>query len=335
MNEINRAGGGASPEELRRLLRHRQVGAALLSGEGLEIGALHYPLVVPGGSVVQYLDVEDSPTLRARFPELAAEALVEPAWIGDVVQASVPAITGRRFDFIVINHVLEHVANPIQALANVWDGLHEGGLLVLSVPDKQFTFDRAGRVTSYEHVLAEFFQGVTEVDAGHYVELLERTRPDVFSDRDRFAVALEEAAARREHAHVWDSDAFRAFLAHSARTLGLAWQPVYESAAVTNHFEYFVVLRKGGLVGGANGEDSSLRVLAALYRVRNDLQSAFPASEPRLARRLLRWATTAGAGIDSDAAALRAFQDYYRRLINGLPQHEGEVEEALRASLSV
>jgi SAM-dependent methyltransferase len=332
VNEIDRAGGGATPEELRRLLRHRQVGAALLAGEGLEIGALHYPLVVPGGRV-RYLDVEDRATLRTRFPELAAEALVEPTWIGDVVQASVPAITGRHFDFIVVNHVLEHIANPIQALANVWDGLRERGMLVLSVPDKQFTFDRERPLTTFAHVLAEFFQGVTEVDASHYVELLEHTRPDVFSDRGCFVAALAEAAARREHAHVWDSDAFRTFMARSASTLGLVWEPVYESAAAANHFEYFVVLRKGRPPGTAS-EDSSLRVLAALYRARNDLQSAFPASEPRLARRLLRWATTAGAEIDSDAAALRTFQDHYRRLIHRLPDREAEVEEALRASLS-
>ena len=37
----------ARAEELRRVLRHRDVGAVLLSGHGLEIGALHYPFPAP------------------------------------------------------------------------------------------------------------------------------------------------------------------------------------------------------------------------------------------------------------------------------------------------
>src|SRR4030095_5924215 len=103
------------------------VGARMLHGEGLEIGALHYPLVVPAGCRVEYLDVEDEATLRAHFPELARERLVAVHHVGDVVRTALPRLTGRRYDFVVANHVLEHVANPIQALENLWAGLRDGG----------------------------------------------------------------------------------------------------------------------------------------------------------------------------------------------------------------
>ena len=332
MTPATPAGRRATPAELRRLLRHRAVGAALLCGEGLEIGALHYPLAVSGRATVDYLDVESAPTMRRLFPELDGEPLIEPRWIGDVVRQTVPVITGRRFDFIVMNHVLEHVANPIQVLANVWEGLLDGGLLALSVPDKHFTFDRARRLTSFEHLLAEFFQGVTTVDASHYVDLLEDVRPEVFADRERFGAALAQAAERREHAHVWDSDSFPAFWERSVKLLRLDAELVYESNGWSNRFEYFAVVRRARHQRAS--EDPTLLVLAALYRSRTDLQQAFPASEPALARRLLVWATTSGATIDSDAGALQAFQDYYRRVVASGEADQSHLEEMLRASLA-
>lgn len=332
MTAASAAARRATPAELRRLLRHRAVGAALLSGEGLEIGALHYPLALNGSATVDYLDVASVRTLRRLFPELDGEPLVEPNWIGDVVRQTVPAITGRCFDFIVMNHVLEHVANPIQVLANVWEGLLDGGLLTLSVPDKHFTFDRARRLTTFEHLLSEFFQGVTTVDASHYVELLEDLRPDVFADSERFGAALAQAVERREHAHVWESDSFRAFWERSVTLLRLDAKIVYESAGWSNRFEYFAVIRRARCERAS--EDPTLRVLAALYRARTDLQQAFPASEPGLARRLLIWATTSGATIDSDAGTLRAFQDYYRRVIASGEADQDRLEEIVRASLA-
>jgi SAM-dependent methyltransferase len=316
--------------ELGRLLRHRAVGAGLLHGEGLEIGALHYPLVVPGAASVSYLDVEDETRLRQLFPELADEALVTPDWLGDVGCASVPSLTGRRFDFIVMNHVLEHVANPIQVVANVWTGLVEGGLLALSVPDKAFTFDRARRLTSFEHLLSEYYRGVTSVDPSHYVDLLEDLRPDVFATRARFHAALTEAAERREHAHVWDSESFSAFWERSASLLTLDATIVYESTARSNRFEYFAVIRKAA--PDRRDGDAWLRVLAALYRARIDLQHAMPASEPDLLRRLLTWATTAGASVDSDAPTLRAYQNCYRRLLNSGSDELSRLEACLRTS---
>lgn len=324
----------ATPDELRRLLRHRAVGAALLRGDGLEIGALHYPLAVNGGARVEYLDVEDSSALRRLFPELAADSIVEPRWIGDVVRASVPEITGRRFDFIVMNHVLEHVANPVQAIANVWEGLVDGGLLALAVPDMRFTFDRARRLTTFEHLVGEYYAGVDSVDSSHYVELLEALRPDVFADRERFRAALEETHQRREHVHVWDSDSFRLFWQGTARLLRLDAEVVYESNGRTNRFESFLVVRKSP-VGIPPTEDTSLKVLAALYRTRADLQQAFPAAQAELAQRLLRWATTAGAGVDSDAPTLRPFQDFYRRLLSGTAAEQKRLDEILRRALAV
>lgn len=314
------------------LLRHRLLGASMLTGYGLEIGAFHYPLALPPEARADYLDVETSASARARFPELHDETLAEPRWIGDIVRAPIPELTGRRFDFIVMNHVLEHVANPIQAVANVWAGLNEDGLLALSVPDKHFTFDRNRSLTSFEHLLAEYYGGVTTVDEHHYVELLESAAPEVFKDRARFLTALEAAAQRREHAHVWDSDSFRDFWHGCVRLFALDAHVLFESTAATNRFEYFAVVRKS--VSTETREDDALRLLRAVHRTRPDLEQALPASARTHERDLLQWATTAGSTIDSDADALRPFQTHYHRLLQGYgapAPHPGNGSPAWRA----
>jgi len=238
------AARAATHEEIRQLLRHRVTGAAMLKGHGLEIGALHYPLEVPRAHAIDLLDVDDAAMLRRLFPELADEAIPEPRWTGDVVSASVPEITGRRFDFIVMNHVLEHVANPIQVIANTWAGLVEGGFLVLSVPDKRFTYDNLRPLTTFKHLLAEFHLQTKGVDASHYIDFLEGTSPEVFEDRSRLLAALERATLRREHAHVWDCASFHDFLQRTVQLLGLRARTVYESTAASNNFEYFAVVQR-------------------------------------------------------------------------------------------
>jgi hypothetical protein len=312
-------------EEVRRRLHHRAVGARILRGDGLEIGALHYPLPVPPSCRVEYLDVEDEATLRARFPELERERLVAIHHTGDIVRATVPALTGRRYDFVALNHVLEHLANPIQAFANAWAGVRDGGHLVVSVPDKSCTYDRPRALTAFEHCLGDYYRGVTEVDADHYVEFLAATSPEAWSDRDAFARALARAAARREHAHVWDSTSFRAFLDRTVALLGLHADVVFESTAATNRFEYFAVLGRAGRPKDV--DERAFEVLCEVYRGRTDLADAMPAAAPRFAERLLRWAVTSGATIDSAAPLLRPFQAVYRRWLDGTL---GDLERRLR-----
>ena len=58
---------------------------------------------------------------------------------------------------------------------------------------------------------------------------------------------------------------------------------------------------------------NALDVLIDVYRGRSDLHAAMPAVAPHFAERLLRWAVTAGATIDSAAPLLRPFQAVYRR----------------------
>ena len=322
---------GPTPEEIRQQLRHRDVGATMLKGHGIEIGALHFPQHVPGARVIDYLDIDDVPTLRGRFPELGDERLVPPRWLGDVVRDPIPVITGRRFDFVVMNHVLEHVANPIQAISNVWQGIVDGGHLMLSIPDKRFTYDHGRSLTSFDHLLDEYADGVSSVAPDHFLELVSTTDPDALEEPYGLCAALEMARDRREHVHVWDTESFRTFWQRTAHLLGLKAELLFESTGDVNFFEYFAIVGRSDRAEAR--EEDAIRMLAGVWRRRLDLQEAFPATQRPLAPGLLSWATTSGATHDSDAASLRPFQLHYHRLLKHSGADGGQLEVRLRASL--
>ena len=57
-------------------------------------------------------------------------------------------------DFIIANHLLEHVADPIGALEEWYRLLRPDGILFLALPDKRVTFDKDRPRTTLDHVRA-------------------------------------------------------------------------------------------------------------------------------------------------------------------------------------
>jgi SAM-dependent methyltransferase len=82
------------------------------------------------------------------------------------------AIASESYDFILSSHVLEHVANPIRALAEWIRVLKVGGVMILVVPHKQGTFDHRRPITTLEHLVSDFEQGTLENDMTHAPEIL-------------------------------------------------------------------------------------------------------------------------------------------------------------------
>jgi len=81
-------------------------------------------------------------------------------------------IASASYDFVLLSHTLEHVANPLQALAELTRALKEKGLLVLVVPHRDGTFDHRRPVTSLAHFIQDFEQQITEGDLTHLYEIL-------------------------------------------------------------------------------------------------------------------------------------------------------------------
>jgi hypothetical protein len=124
--------GAAIPPPAVRDAR-RELAAELLRDSGLEIGALHLPMVLPAGVGVRYVDRMTVAKLRAHCPELDDRDLA-PVYV--VVDGQLlSTIAPESVAFIVANHFLEHCEDPIETIKTHLGKLRPAGVLFYAVPD--------------------------------------------------------------------------------------------------------------------------------------------------------------------------------------------------------
>jgi SAM-dependent methyltransferase len=170
-----------------------------LTGEGLELGALHDPVAIGIGARVHYVDRHSRDVLKAEYPSLAA-AIITPDIIDDA--ETLATLADGRYDFVIASHVIEHMTNPIAALAAWLRVLRPGGLLYLVVPDKRATFDAHRVRTTLEHLILDYMSPSPARDFEHFVDYV------VHVHRTQGVEAIHEAEALRDkqfsiHYHVF------------------------------------------------------------------------------------------------------------------------------------
>src|SRR5260370_8654769 len=106
--------------------------ASWLQGRGIEIRALHRPLAVATGASVTYVDRLPVAELREHYPELADLPLTPVAVIGNAEDLS--AFDDQSLDFVIANHLLEHLEYPIRGLLEFQRALRPAGLVYLALP---------------------------------------------------------------------------------------------------------------------------------------------------------------------------------------------------------
>ncbi|MCB0358078.1 MAG: glycosyltransferase [Bdellovibrionales bacterium] len=142
--------------------------AGKLHGIGLEIGALHRPMVRHDDMTVVHVDRLTTAELRKHYPELEGQPLVEPDIIDDA--ETLATVEGESYDFVIAAHVIEHMKNPLGALETWWRVLKPGGLLYLIVPDKRETFDKPRVRTLLEHIILDYRQPSAARDFEHFLD---------------------------------------------------------------------------------------------------------------------------------------------------------------------
>src|SRR5882757_6716858 len=120
-------------------MQHRAAFYDLLSGSGLEIGALHEPAPLPDSCRVHYVDAMTRAEAQVFFPEVDHARLVEPDTICNLDRDVLPFAEASQ-DFVVLSHVIEHVANPTRVIGEIFRVLRPAGRALIAAPDKRFTF---------------------------------------------------------------------------------------------------------------------------------------------------------------------------------------------------
>ncbi len=132
----------------------------------------------------------------------------------------------HALDYVIASHVLEHVANPVAALAEWYRVVKPGGLIYLVVPDRRTTWDRRRALTTVEHLLEDFTRGTTASDPTHIDEFAlnvdwtdfspNTPAEEIPTQRATLARGLHETIARGEdiniHFHTFEPANLRALL---------------------------------------------------------------------------------------------------------------------------
>lgn len=82
-------------------------------------------------------------------------------------------IPNSKYDFVISSNCLEHVANPLKALAEWIRVIKKDGALLLVLPNKKYCFDHNRPVTEFSHLLSDFNNNINEDDLTHLNEILE------------------------------------------------------------------------------------------------------------------------------------------------------------------
>lgn len=211
-----------------------------LAGDGVEIGAGTLPLRVPPRASVRYVDNADRDTLIAKAGGdfLGPDIHVADFPVVDVVDdaQTLGTFPDGSVDFIIANHVLEHVEDPIGALENFARVTRRGGIIFITLPDARHSFDYLRERTTVEHLLRDHADGPQTSREQHYAEwaeFIEGIGPEGIPARS----AEYAAAGAHHHFHVWELETFLALLA----AIDLNCELLH---AQTTQKEFAVILRR-------------------------------------------------------------------------------------------
>jgi len=218
--------------------RRHGLAVRYLNGSGLEVGALHNPQDVPEGTRVRYVDRLSVADLRVQYPELDAEALVDPDVIDD--GETLGTVLDDSQDFVIANHFIEHCVNPIQTIENHLRVLKPGGVLFMAVPDQRDTFDHDRAVTEIEHLVDDYVRGGNVSRHQHFEEWVAAIDGLSGSAAETRVKELEEMDYSI-HFHVWTPWEFVELLAYCKRQLEF---PIALEVVEKNHHEFIVIMRK-------------------------------------------------------------------------------------------
>ena len=206
-------------------LNRKTISSEFIKGHGIEIGALHNPLIVPKGYFVKYLDRMKVDQLRAEYPELNNLNLVNV----DIIDNGEKLLTieNDSQDFIIANHMLEHCKNPIQTIENFLSKLKSGGIIYLAIPDMKYSFDKGRSLTSFSHILEDYKNPSVERDFEHVLDWTKNV--DNVTDENEIKNKTKITFEREYsiHYHVWNNQSFFDFLNRTREVLGSIFEVIF------------------------------------------------------------------------------------------------------------
>jgi len=228
------------------------ISSEYLKGKGVEFGALNNPLPINNDEAsVTYVDRLAKQEALRLFPELEdiAEKIIEPDLIVDFNTSEFHSLKTHEFDFFIANHFIEHLVNPIRFLEDVSHIMKPGSLFLLTVPDKDFTFDKHRKLTTNDHLWKDYLHKETTISNEHlkdflkHKEVVSHPHPAIvqYFEKNRLPLSYYKGnklplhpstrkrlydfhRERSIHVHVWNKTSFDGFLAWTNEKLQLGFE---------------------------------------------------------------------------------------------------------------
>jgi len=131
----------------------------------LEIGPLANPTFKKENANVFYADIRDTQAVKDFYKgdgHVKNEAIVDIDYV--IKETYSKSITdGKKFDYIVMSHVIEHIPELIKFFEDVKNILKPNGKLCLAIPDHRFCFDHFRQPTSFAEVYDIYTNGIKNV----------------------------------------------------------------------------------------------------------------------------------------------------------------------------
>lgn len=230
-------------------LDHRDIGYALLRGCGIEIGAGLCPARVPAPAQLRFCDLMSPAAWRQFFPEVCQTSLAQipvPDWVVDIDREGLAFLADGSQDFVIANHLLEVVADPIATLAECCRVLRPGGRLVISASDKHYSQQPLRAPMDFSTLLERHQRGIGNIEADEYMDILRHVHPELVASPDAdLQHHLARLGDRREHLRVWTSALFEEFIERALAYIGTGYRPLLRFTGEHTRWEYFVVLAVG------------------------------------------------------------------------------------------
>jgi SAM-dependent methyltransferase len=73
-------------------------------------------------------------------------------------------------DIALSSHLLEHIADPIKLIKNIWNILQKDALIITVTPNKERCWDKDRVTTSFDHIINDYVNETSEDDMTHAEE---------------------------------------------------------------------------------------------------------------------------------------------------------------------
>lgn len=178
-----------------------------LRGTGLEFGSLVNPVRLSRNAKAYYIEFYTREKLRMHH-DIDLNSL-SAAKIDVFADAHCPPFKKQSLDFIIASHLIEHLSNPLFAVEQWHSILAQGGILLLTVPIKYFTFDKHRPNTTLQHLISDYEgkrnnKDITSAHFDEWVELVDNIKKGTteFFNRVEHLKHIQYSI----HMHVWDID---------------------------------------------------------------------------------------------------------------------------------